>query len=68
MSSKYPQFYFCIGGEKLGITCVKAVLETDGTEIDEDYMECLENNTVLLLLQENEAWEEKGTLHALCRG
>ena len=48
---------FFIGGEKRGLNCVKAVLGTDGTEIDEDYMECLENNTVLLLLQEH----EKGT-------
>jgi len=38
----------------------RAVLLEDGTEIDDDYINMLETNTTVLLLQQNEQWTENG--------
>lgn len=47
---------FVAGGEKLGI---KAVLDEDGTEIEDDYLEILEPNNIVILLEQQENWTEK---------
>ena len=36
---------------------IKLVLESDGTEIDEEYFPFLEKDTTLVLLRSNEEWE-----------
>lgn len=36
---------------------IKLVLESDGTEIDEEYFPFLEKNTTLILLKGNEKWK-----------
>ena len=35
---------------------IKFVLNSDGTEIDEEYFPLLENNSVLNILKEGEIW------------
>lgn len=52
------------GAEKLGYENyyrLKAVLETDGTEVEDDsYFQSAENDTVFLLLRDNENWQPPG--------
>ena len=36
---------------------IKLVLESDGTEIDEEYFPFLEKDTTLVLLRSNEEWD-----------
>ncbi|XP_068716620.1 uncharacterized protein [Montipora capricornis] len=47
------------GGEKLGVSAVKAVLEEDGTEIDNEYLEFLDPNNAIILLEQQENWTDK---------
>lgn len=51
---------FLAGKEKLNISqneCVRLVLETDGTQIeDPEYFKTLPNNTTVLLLRDDEYW------------
>lgn len=51
-------FYHCIAQRKLDINeTIKVVLESDGTEIDEDdYFDTLEKNTLIMILKPNEKW------------
>ena len=51
---------FLSGRKKLNISedsVIRCVLESDGTSVeDEEYWECLDDNTVLMLLQEQQQW------------
>lgn len=52
--------YLCLAQQKLNINenePVKVVLESDGTEIDEeDYFETLESNTLIMILKSDQKW------------
>ena len=50
---------FVAGGEKLWISAVKAVLEEDGTEIDNKYLEFLDPNNAVILHEQQENWTDK---------
>jgi hypothetical protein len=56
------QFVFFLGSEKLGLDSARMkqlVLEEDGTEIDSDYFPFVKANTVLMILVENEQWNNQ---------
>ena len=38
---------------------MKAVLEEDGTEIDNEYLEFLDPNNAIILLEQQENWTDK---------
>lgn len=52
--------YLCLAQQKLDINenePIKVVLESDGTEIDEeDYFETLEMNTLIMILKSDQKW------------
>ncbi len=62
--SKFLIWFSCPGREKLGIgghESVRAVLETDGTQVDDsEYFRSLPDNTVFLLLRLGERWSPAG--------
>lgn len=48
-----------VGAEKMGLEDVeKVVLEKDGTEIDEDCFQYLNDGTTLILLHSSEQWNK----------
>lgn len=50
--------FHCLAKKKFNINeTVKVVLESDGTEIDEDdYFATLEKNTLIMILKPDEKW------------
>jgi len=56
--------YLCLAQQKLNINenePIKVVLESDGTEIDEeDYFETLESNTLIMILKSDQKWGPYG--------
>lgn len=52
--------YLCLAQQKLDINenePIKVVLESDGTEIDEeDYFDTLETNTLIMILKSDQKW------------
>ena len=56
-------FFLLLGAVKLGFTSEDTstfaiVLESDGTEIDEEYLPFVEQNTTFMLLQPGEKWAQ----------
>jgi len=54
----YRILYFYLAQQKFDISeTIKVVLESDGTEIDEeDYFDTLENNTLIMILKPDQKW------------
>ena len=48
------------GTGKLGITACKAVLAEDGTEIEEEYLDIIDQKSVIMLLEKQEKWTDQG--------
>lgn len=59
----FQSYYFCVGASRLGFpaTDVKIVLESDGTEVEDDiYFQTIDRDTIFLILCPGERWLPPG--------